>query len=120
MKKIYNIKVNGKVYEVELEEVKEVAGSVVSDSPKAASTVDTVSSASTSVGGTEITAPMPGSIFDIKVSVGDTVQEGDVVAVLEAMKMETEIFSSCSGKVTSIVSDKGTQVTLGDVILTIN
>lgn len=62
---------------------------------------------------------MPGVIVDIKVKVGDTVKEGDLVAVLEAMKMETEIFSSKSGVVSAINVTKGTQVELGDVIVTL-
>ena len=62
---------------------------------------------------------MPGVIVDIKVKVGDTVKEGDLVAVLEAMKMETEIFSSKSGVVSAINVTKGTQVELGDAIVTL-
>ncbi len=113
MKKLYKVKVNGKVYEVELEEVKEVAGSIESTNTSTPSTVVLDN-------GTHITAPMPGSVFDLKVNIGDVVCKGQVVAILEAMKMETEILSDIDGKVTSIVAQKGTQVQLGDTILTIN
>ncbi len=117
MKKLYKVKVNGKAYEVELEEVKEVAGSVEST---LAPTQTPVNPAPASGNSTNITAPMPGSVFDLKVSVGDSVSKGQVVAILEAMKMETEILSDTDGTVTAIVSEKGKQVQLGDTILTIN
>ncbi len=117
MKKIYKIKVNSKAYEVELEEVTEVEGSVVSSSPSPSPAQQAQVSTGT---GTPVTAPMPGAIFDIKVSVGSQVKEGDVVAILEAMKMETEIFAPTSGSVTSISKNKGDQVVLGDEILSIN
>ncbi len=116
MKKIYKIKVNNKAYEVELEEVKEIEGNVVSSTPSKEVVEEKVTSGS----GESVTAPMPGAIFDIKVSVGSQVKEGDVVAVLEAMKMETEIFATTSGSVTAILKNKGDQVVLGDVILSIN
>ncbi len=113
MKKIYNIKVNNKVYEVELEEVKEVEGRVVKESSSDKVVL------SGSVDGVSVKAPMPGTIINVKCSVGDNVKEGQVVAILEAMKMETEILSSSSGTVTSIGVEKGGQVNLDDVILTI-
>ena len=117
MKKIYKVKVNGKVYEVELEEVKAVDGKVVTES-KPIQTAP-ASAVPLSSNGETVDAPMPGVIVDIKVKVGDTVKEGDLVAVLEAMKMETEIFSTKSGVVSAINVTKGTQVELGDVIVTL-
>lgn len=115
MKKIYKVKVNGKVYEVELEEVKTVEGKVVTETKevKVAPTIPVATS------GEKIEAPMPGVIVDIKVKVGDTVKDGDIVAVLEAMKMETEIFSSKAGVVSAINVSKGSQVELGDAIITL-
>lgn len=115
MKKIYKVKVNGKVYEVELEDVKTVDGQIVTESKSTQS----VAAAPISSNGETVDAPMPGVIVDIKVKVGDTVKEGDLVAVLEAMKMETEIFSSKSGVVSAINVTKGTQVELGDAIVTL-
>ncbi len=116
MKKIYKIKVEGKAYEVELEEVTSVEGSVTS-SAKVESAPAPVATSGNSV---TVNAPMPGSVFDIKVNVGDTVTKGQVVAVLEAMKMETEIMSDTDGKVTAISVAKGANVNLDDVIMTIN
>ena len=117
MKKIYKVKDNGKVYEVELEEVKAVDGKVVTESKPIQTAPASVVPLSSN--GETVDAPMPGVIVDIKVKVGDTVKEGDLVAVLEAMKMETEIFSSKSGVVSAINVTKGTQVELGDAIVTL-
>ncbi len=117
MKKIYKIKVEGKTYEVELEEVSTVEGNVTSSAPSQAPVAQAPSAGGDSV---TIGAPMPGSVFDIKVSVGDTVSKGQVVAVLEAMKMETEILSEVDGKVTAIAVSKGANVSLDDTIMTIN
>ncbi len=118
MKKIYKIKVNSKVYEVELQEVSEVEGNITTTQSTQPS--PTVQPVTTSGAGEQITAPMPGAIVDIKVTQGTQVQQGQVVAVLEAMKMETEILASVSGSVTSIGVAKGDQVNLGDTIITIN
>lgn len=118
MRKIYNIKVNGKVYEVELEEVSEVDGHIErgiqedaknkQQKPKNSSICE------------DVKAPMPGMIIDIKVSVGDVISKGDVVAILEAMKMETEILAPINGRVSVISKSKGDQVALNDLILSIN
>ncbi len=116
MKKIYKIKVNSKAYEVELEEVTEASGSVVSSSPAPTAAAPVAASGA----GETVSAPMPGTIVDVKVANGAQVNEGDVVAVLEAMKMETEILASTSGTVTSVSAGKGDQVNLGDAIVTIN
>ena len=116
MRKIYKIKVNGKAYEVELEEVTEKDGSIILDNKKEEkeSVVPQVVS-----NGETIDAPMPGVIVDIKVKVGDSIKDGDLVAVLEAMKMETEIFSSKVGTVSQINVSKGAQVNLGDALITL-
>ncbi len=116
MKKIYKIKVEGKTYEVELQEVTTVEGNVTSSAPAAAPVVAPVSTGNS----VTVNAPMPGALIDIRVNVGDTVTRGQVVAVLEAMKMETEILSDTDGKVTSVAQTKGAQVNLDDLIMTIN
>ena len=67
-----------------------------------------------------ITAPLPGSIFAIKCNVGDTVAEGDVVIILEAMKMETEINTPVGGKVHSILVQEGANVQTGDTLILIS
>jgi len=113
MKKIYKIKVNNKAYEVELQEISSVEGTVegtttVSATPKV-----------TTVGGEEITAPMPGTIVDVLVKAGDIVEKGQLVAILEAMKMETEILAPNAGTVTEVQIAKGATVNLGDAIATL-
>jgi biotin carboxyl carrier protein len=70
-------------------------------------------------GGQSVEAPMPGTILDIKVSEGDTVANGDVLLILEAMKMENEIMSPAAGKVVSINVNKGASVNSGDVLIVI-
>ena len=69
--------------------------------------------------GQAIKAPLPGTIIDVKVNVGDTVKQGDVVLVLEAMKMQNNIESEYSGTVTSITVKAGESVMEGSVLLTI-
>lgn len=113
MKKIYKIKVNGKAYEVELQEISSVQGEIKTE------TVSQPTPVSIPAGGESVTAPMPGLIVDIKVSKGDSVAKGQLVAVLEAMKMETEIFASNAGTVIAVNMEKGAQVNLGDVIVSL-
>jgi len=69
--------------------------------------------------GGAVIAPIPGLILQIKVKVGDAVSAGQVVAIMEAMKMENNISSNISGTVTSIRAGEGAQVTTGDVIMVI-
>ena len=62
---------------------------------------------------------MPGTILDVKVSVGDMVKRGQAVVVLEAMKMENDIVATCDGKITSILVNKGDTVNSSDPLVTI-
>ncbi len=66
-----------------------------------------------------VASPLPGAILDVKVQVGDTVSEGQVVAILEAMKMENEIVAPHAGSVTAVHVKPGAAVGLGDVLLEI-
>ena len=67
----------------------------------------------------KVTAPLPGTITDIKVKVGDTVKDGDTVVVLEAMKMQNNIEAESNGTVTAILVNKGDTVMEGDALITI-
>ena len=111
MKK-YRVKVNGSLYEIELEEVKAGGKPAVTEQPKAAP------APAVSGEGEEVRSPMPGNILAVNVSEGASVNKGDVLMVLEAMKMENEIMAPVSGKVTGIVP-KGSAVETGTVLCTI-
>lgn len=111
--KIYKVKVNGKVYEVELEAVTESAGSVKAD----AATAAPAESAPVAGGAATVVAPIAGKVLDVKVKVGDTVKKGQVVAVIEAMKLENEVPSTASGKVVEIKVAKGASVNNKDVLI---
>jgi glutaconyl-CoA/methylmalonyl-CoA decarboxylase subunit gamma len=127
------IKVNGNQYEVEVEEVKDnsvavkpveapkaapIAASAapVAPAPKAAVQERTVT---TPAGATTITSPMPGTILKVNVSAGDAVKKGQVLLILEAMKMENEIVAPKDGKIASVNVEKGKPVNVGDVLVSI-
>lgn len=73
----------------------------------------------TSGNGMKVVAPLPGTITDTKVKVGDVVKEGDTVVILEAMKMQNNIEAECNGTVTSVLVNKGDTVMEGDALVTI-
>ncbi len=111
--KVYKVKVNGKVYVVEVESVEEVQGAIetapkVQEAPALASKATPQAAAPAE--GTIVKAPMQGTIINVKVNVGDTVNKGDVVAVLEAMKLENDIVSPTSGVVKQVLVQKGQNV----------
>src|SRR5574344_2030637 len=106
---IASVEVNGVPFEVEMEGKPEAAKPV--SVPRAA--------APAAGGGKPLKSPLPGVINDIKVAVGTQVKSGQVVLILEAMKMENEINAECDGTVTSIAVNKGDSVMEGDVLLTI-
>ena len=135
MIKQYKITVNGKLYDVSVEEVGEILGGV--QASKTISTFVNNDNANTNNNNEKqisdklqdsipidenaisIKAPMPGTILSFNVSVGDTVSEGQVLAILEAMKMENELVSPASGKVKSIHVEKGSSVVENQIILQI-
>ena len=114
---IYTVKVEGKAYVVKVTDGGDVShlGEVkggLAPAPKVA-----VSLKGEAV---EISAPLAGNVFNVSVELGDSVAEGDVILVLEAMKMETEIRSTHSGVVSEIFVNTGDAVKVGDVLLTLN
>ena len=114
------VNVNGNSYEVEVEEVGGVSAPAVAPvaAPVAAPTA-APKAAPAPAGGTPVKAPMPGNVLDIKVSNGQSVKQGDVLVILEAMKMENEISAPQDGTVT-VVASKGATVNTGDVLVTLS
>lgn len=87
--------------------------------PAPATAAPAPSTAPTVGEGKTVTAPMPGTVLKLMVKTGDKVSNGQVLLVLEAMKMENEIFAPCDGTVTSVVVNTGASVNSGDVMITI-
>ena len=130
MKK-YNITVNGNTYEVFVEEAGSVASAPVYTAPvvqvpQAPATTPAPQAPATTpapqapAGATTVTSPMPGTILAVKVSVGDSVKKGDVICILEAMKMENEIPAPNDGVIASINVQKGASVSAGDILASLN
>ncbi|MDQ2085780.1 biotin/lipoyl-containing protein [Herbivorax sp. ANBcel31] len=122
MKK-FLIKVNGNQYEVEVEEVKDGASSepaVTLNDSAPAPKVDAPKKSAGGAGSVKVNAPMPGTILSVKVNPGDSIKKGQVLMVLEAMKMENEIQSPQDGTVASVDVSDGASVNSGDVLLTLN
>ena len=114
MKK-YLVNVNGTDYEITLEEVKDGA-----DFPKKAPAAAPAAAAPAAPAGAEnVTAPMPGTILSVNVTAGQSVRKGDILVVLEAMKMENEIMANRDGKVVSVSVSKGASVESGTVLCVI-
>ena len=104
--KTYKVNVNGTQYMVEIELID---GATAQASAPAAAPAD----------GVKINAPLPGNILDVKVSVGSTVKSGDILCILEAMKMENEIVAPQDGTIVSVSATKGSSVNTGDLLFVI-
>lgn len=119
--KNYTITVNGKSYEVTVEER---GGASAPVTPVASAPVAPVAKAAPASNGSEgrvkVVAPMSGKILGVKVSVGQAVKKGEVVAVLEAMKMENDIVALEDGTIASINVNVGDSVETNQTLVTIN
>ena len=116
----YNVNVNGTAYEVTVEEIQGGAAAPVAAPAPATAPAPAPAPAPAAAGaGEPVNAPMPGTILDVKVSAGQAVKSGDVLMILEAMKMENEIMAPKDGTVTSVSASKGASVQSGDVLCTI-
>lgn len=121
MKK-FVVKVNGNVYNVEVEETQSFANAPISApaAAPAAPAAPAPAPAAAPAGANTISAPMPGTILDIKVAVGAAVKKGDVLCILEAMKMENEISAPADGTVAAISVSKGASVNTGDALISLS
>ena len=100
--KIYKIKVNGKSYRVELEEIEQVDTAPLEEKKRQESNKIINNS-----GAKEVVSPIQGQVTNVKVKVGDKVQKGDVLLIIEAMKLENEVVSPFDGQVAEILVSKG-------------
>ena len=129
---IYTVTINDKQYEVEVEKGK---ANLIRTTPVATQAAPVVAAPQTALAasvaapatpadaiasGSRIDAPMPGTILSVKVAVGDKVKEGTLLVILEAMKMENEIYAPCDGTVAQILTTKGATVNTGDALVVIS
>ena len=123
--KNYRVTVNGVAYDVVVEELNgsaapaPVAAAPVS-APKAAPAPAAAPKASGNAGAIAVKAPMPGNLIKVNVKVGDAVKKGDVLCVLDAMKMENDIMAPADGVVASVEAAKGASVATDAVLVTLN
>lgn len=124
------VTVDGRVFEVMVEVLDEgataapaVAAAPVASAPVASAPVQAPPApprrAATAVGSGNVTSPLAGRIVEVHPKLGQQVSEGDLVITLEAMKMNTQVFATCSGKITAINTKPGDAVQEGDVLLTV-
>lgn len=122
----YKVRLRDKFYEVEVVEGEAVlldyyeastpiAAPVATETPAAAPVAAPVSSGD----GNAVTAPLPGSVIEVKVNVGDTVKKGQILVLIEAMKMENEIVAPADGVVKAVHTTKGSTVATGTPLVTI-
>ena len=124
--KTYTITVNGVAYDVTVEEgtgaAAPVAAAPAAAAPKAAPAAPKAAApaATGAAGAVKVNAPMPGKILGVKTQVGAAVKKGDVIIILEAMKMENEIVAPQDGTVASVNVSVGASVESGEVMVTLN
>ena len=125
--KYYNITVNGVAYSVSVEETAAGAAPVAAPAapaapkaPAAPAAAPKAAAPAGAAGAVTVKAPMPGNILDVKVTAGASVKAGDVLVILEAMKMENEIVAPQDGTVASINVHKGDTVNSGDTLVSMN
>lgn len=125
----FMINVNGKSYEVEVDEIKDgvVAAPAAQPAPRAAAPAPAAPKAASApapkaapaavpAGASTVVSPMPGTILSINVKAGDTVKKGQVLCILEAMKMENEIMAAGDGTIATVAVSQGDSVSTGQVL----
>jgi biotin carboxyl carrier protein len=125
----YTVKINNKEYEVEVErgkailikttEIKAPAPAAAPVTPVAVLAPVPSTAAVVSAGEEAVKAPMPGTILNIKAVLGKSVKKGEVLLILEAMKMENEIVAPKDGVIANVFTTKGASVATGDALVSI-
>ena len=130
----YKVTLNGRTYEIEVEAGKAMlldeyeavvpsapaaAPAAVAAAPVAAAPAAAPAAPAAPVAGEAVTAPMPGTILKVNVTAGQAVKEGDLLVVLEAMKMENEIFAPKAGTIAQVLVNKGSSVDTGAALVVI-
>lgn len=118
MKKTVRISFEGKTYDVEVE-VLDSAVAAAPAAPVAAAPATAPAAAPAAAGGTEVKCPLAGSVFKLKVKVGDKVEANQEVAIIEALKMENPVVAPCAGTVNSISVKETDTVVDGQTLMTI-
>ena len=116
--KAYKVNVNGNVYEITLEVIDKA--DIKTPAAPAPAAAPAAPAAPAAAGAQTIAAPMPGTILKVNVSNGQAVKKGDVLMILEAMKMENEILAPCDATVASVNVAQGASVDSGAVLCTLN
>lgn len=116
--KTYKVNVNGTQYMVEIELID--GAQAQASAPVAQAAPAAPAAPVAPAGGESVTSPMPGTILDVKVAAGQAVKSGEVLMILEAMKMENEIMAPCDGTVAAVNVSKGASVQSGDLLCSIN
>ena len=118
--KTYKVNVNGTEYTISIELMSEEEAQAAKTQAPQAAPAEAPQAAPKAAGeGEQVAAPMQGTILSVKVKEGDSVSKGQVLFILEAMKMENEIMAGCDGVVTSVCVAEGASVSNGTVLCTI-
>ena len=118
--KNYRITVNGTAYDVAVEELGAGAAPAAVAAPAPVAAAAPAPAAPAAAGSIEVAAPMPGKILNVKAGVGTAVKKGDVIMILEAMKMENEVVAPQDGTIASINVAAGDSVEAGAVLASLN
>lgn len=118
--KQYEITVNGKVYEVTVKEMQGEGAPLAQETSQQQTTKSMPESSPNQSGTGKIVAPMPGTILNVRVTEGQTVRKGDILCILEAMKMENEIVAPIDGTISSIQITPNQAVNSGDLFMIIS
>ena len=126
MVKRYKVTIEDEVFQVSVESIEEdtpsarpIAPSARTGAPAPRPTAPSAKPAVTTGSGKTVVAPLPGNMWKVKTAAGQAVKRGDVLFIIEAMKMENEIFAPCDGTVTSVSVSEGGAVNTGDVLCVI-